>query len=128
MFGRRDAEAREADVVVVGAGLAGLAAARALAAAGRSVVVCEARDRVGGRTLNEPIGDGKVVELGAQWVGPTQDRVIGLIAELGLETFPTHSAGTNLFERGGRIGALRGHDPEGEPARRSPRSGSSSSG
>ena len=115
MFGRRDAETREADVVVVGAGLAGLAAARALAAAGRSVVVCEARDRVGGRTLNEPIGDGKVVELGAQWVGPTQDRVNGLIAELGLETFPTHSAGTNLFERGGRIGRYEGTIPKVNP-------------
>ncbi|MFN8114216.1 MAG: FAD-dependent oxidoreductase [Solirubrobacterales bacterium] len=115
MFGRRDADAREADVVVIGAGLAGLAAARALAAAGRSVVVCEARDRVGGRTLNEPIGDGKVVELGAQWVGPTQDRVNGLIAELGLETFPTHSAGTNLFERGGRIGRYEGTIPKVNP-------------
>ena len=66
MFGRRDAAPREADVVVVGAGLAGLAAARALRAADRTVVVFEARDRVGGRTLNEPIGEGKVVELGAQ--------------------------------------------------------------
>ena len=67
---------RSADVVVVGAGLAGLAAARELRGAGRDVVVLEARDRVGGRTLNEPIGDGKVVEIGAQWVGPTQDRVL----------------------------------------------------
>ena len=67
-------------------------AARELAAAGRDAVVLEARDRVGGRTLNEPIGDGKVVEIGAQWVGPTQDRVLALIRELGLETFPTHAA------------------------------------
>ena len=49
------------DVGVIGAGLAGLTAARNLAAAGRSVTVLEARDRVGGRTLNEPIGNGKVV-------------------------------------------------------------------
>ncbi len=115
MFGRRDADPREADVVVVGAGLAGLAAARALIGAGRSVVVCEARERVGGRTLNEPIGDDKVVELGAQWVGPTQDRINGLIAELGLETFPTHSAGANLFERGGRIGRYEGTIPKVNP-------------
>src|SRR5215208_2448391 len=94
---------RLADVVVVGAGLAGLAAARELRAAGRDVVVLEARDRVGGRTLNEPIGDGKVVEIGAQWVGPTQDRVIALIGELGLETFPTYVAGKNVFERGGNL-------------------------
>src|SRR5215208_6704534 len=94
---------RHADFVVVGAGLAGLSAARELRAAGRDVVVLEARDRVGGRTLNEPIGDGKVVEIGAQWVGPTQDRVLALIRELGLETFHTYVAGKNVFERGGNL-------------------------
>ena len=119
MLGRRDrVVAREADVAVVGAGLAGLAAARALRAAGREVIVLEARDRVGGRTLNEPIGDGKVVEIGAQWVGPTQDRVIGLIGELGLRDLPDPLApGTNLFERGGVARPLRGDDPEGQPDR-----------
>jgi monoamine oxidase len=86
-------ERRDVDVVVVGAGVAGLAAARALAGADREVIVLEARDRVGGRTLNEPIGDGKVVEIGAQWVGPTQDRVLRLIDDLGLETFPTYTGG-----------------------------------
>ncbi len=102
-------------MVVVGAGLAGLAAARELGAAGRDVVVLEARDRVGGRTLNEPIGDGKVVEIGAQWVGPTQDRVLTLIGELGLETFPTHSAGKNIFERGGRTSRYSGTIPRTNP-------------
>ncbi|MGH2987290.1 MAG: flavin monoamine oxidase family protein, partial [Solirubrobacterales bacterium] len=109
-------ERRDVDVVVVGAGLAGLAAARALRAAGRDVVVLEARDRVGGRTLNEPIGDGKVVEIGAQWVGPTQDRVLKLIAELGLETFPTHTAGASVFERGGRLSRYSGTIPRANPA------------
>jgi len=116
MFGRRDDPAlREVDVAVVGAGLAGLSAARALRAAGKDVVVLEARDRVGGRTLNEPIGDGKVVEIGAQWVGPTQDRVNGLIRDLGLTTFPTHDAGINLFERGGAIGRYKGTIPKVNP-------------
>jgi monoamine oxidase len=105
----------EVDVIVVGAGLAGLAAARTLRGAGREVVVLEARDRVGGRTLNEPIGDGKVVEIGAQWVGPTQDRVLRLIGELGLETFPTHAAGANLFERGGRLSPYSGTIPRTNP-------------
>jgi monoamine oxidase len=104
---------RSADIAIVGAGLAGLAAARALTAAGRDVVVLEARDRVGGRTLNYDIGDGKVVELGAQWVGPTQDAMYGLIAELGLETFPTHTAGANLFEHRGRVSRYSGTIPRG---------------
>ena len=112
---RGDLSSKQADVVVVGAGLAGLAAARALRAAGRDVIVLEARDRVGGRTLNEPIGDGKVVEIGAQWVGPTQDRVNGLIAELGLETFPTHVTGINIFERGGHLSRYEGTIPKVNP-------------
>ena len=52
-------------IAVVGAGLAGLAAARRVAAAGYFVVVLEARDRVGGRVANQSIGDDKVVEIGA---------------------------------------------------------------
>jgi len=100
---------------VVGAGLAGLSAARALGAAGREVVVVEARDRVGGRTLNHEIGDAKVVEIGAQWVGPTQDRMYALIDELGLQTFPTHTAGANLFERGGRVSRYSGTIPRANP-------------
>ena len=86
----------DADVAVVGAGLAGLTAARDLAAAGLSVAVLEARDRVGGRTLNQDIGEGKVVELGGQWIGPTQDRVAKLAAELGVETFPTYDEGDRV--------------------------------
>jgi monoamine oxidase len=108
-------ERREADVAVIGAGFAGLAAARALRAAGREVVVLEARDRVGGRVVNEPIGDGKVVELGGQWVGPTQDRVLALIDELGLATFPTYGEGENVFERRGRIRRYRGAIPRLNP-------------
>ena len=104
-----------ADVAIVGAGLAGLAAARAVAAAGKRPVVLEARDRVGGRTLNEPVGGGKVVEIGGQWVGPGQKRVLGLIEELGLETFPTYGEGRNLFERRGRIRGYEGTIPRVSP-------------
>ncbi len=106
----------DADVVVVGAGLAGLAAARALTAAGSSVVVLEARDRVGGRVENRDIGDGKVVEVGGQWIGPTQDRLAALARELGVDTFPTHAAGENLIEYEGAVRRFRGTIPRINPA------------
>src|SRR5215212_5291738 len=113
---RQASDMKEADVVVVGAGLAGLAAARALRAAGASVVVLEARDRVGGRLLNHDIGGGKVVEVGGQWIGPTQDRLAALAAELGVATFPTHAEGHNLLEYGGSVRRYSGTIPRINPA------------
>ena len=110
-----DSRTLEADVLVVGAGLAGLAAARTLAAAGASVAVLEARERVGGRVLNEEIGGGQVVEVGAQWIGPTQDRLAALAAELDVDTFPTHDEGENLIEYGGRLRRYRGTIPRLNP-------------
>ena len=96
------------DVVVVGAGLSGLAAARAVAAQGRSVVVVEARDRVGGRTEGGTLEDGQWIELGGQWVGPTQDRMYALLDELGLRTVPTWNDGDIVFGLGRRTGRLAG--------------------
>ncbi len=96
------------DVVVVGAGLSGLAAARAVAAEGRSVVVLEARDRVGGRTEGGTLSDGQWIELGGQWIGPTQDRMYALVAELGLSTVPTYNDGDTVFGLGRSIGRLPG--------------------
>ena len=90
-------QSERADVVVVGAGLAGLAAARDLVAAGRSVVLLEARDRVGGRTLNHTLDDGLVVELGGQWVGPAQDRILALADELGVGLYPSYAGGDSLI-------------------------------
>lgn len=95
-------EQLEADVAIVGAGLAGLVAARRLLAAGLEPLVVEARDRVGGRLLNEEIGEGKVVEVGGQWIGPTQDRIAALAGELGVATFPTHAEGRDVMVMGGR--------------------------
>src|SRR5687768_9845071 len=106
----------DADVVIVGAGLAGLTAARDLRAAGREVVVLEARDRVGGRTVNQDIGDGKIVEAGGQWIGPTQDRLAALARDLGIGTFPTYTAGENVIEWSGRIRRHKGVIPKINPA------------
>jgi monoamine oxidase len=92
---------RTADVVVVGAGLAGLSAARALTAAGKSVLVLEARNRVGGRTLNHPLPGGHVGDLGGTWIGPTQDAVAALADDLGLATFAQVDDGDMVYYRSG---------------------------
>jgi monoamine oxidase len=105
----------ESDVVVIGAGLAGLVAARELTARGASVVVLEARDRVGGRVLNHELGEGKVVEVGGQWIGPTQDRLATLAGQLGVETFPTHIEGDNVIEYRGRLRRYHGAIPRINP-------------
>ncbi|MDP6933608.1 MAG: FAD-dependent oxidoreductase, partial [Myxococcota bacterium] len=99
-----------ADVVVVGAGLSGLTAAVALQSSGYEVRVLEARDRVGGRTLAQEI-DGHVVDLGGQWLGPTQERVAALAEELGIETFPTWNEGTKVIEIDGRVSTYESDIP-----------------
>jgi monoamine oxidase len=103
------------DGVIAGAGIAGLGAARDLTARGLSCLVLEARDRVGGRTVNQEIAPGEVAELGGQWVGPGQDAILDLIGELGLETFPTWEDGRHLFERRGRVTAYEGTIPKINP-------------
>ncbi len=104
-----------ADVVIVGAGLSGLMAARTLLAAGVEPLVLDARDRVGGRTWTRPASDGTLLDLGGQWIGPTQRRILALVEELGVQTFKTYDTGKNIeYRRGGRItysGAIPTHDP-----------------
>ncbi len=104
-WGRRstDVPTLDADVAVVGAGLAGIAAARAVERGGASAVLIEARERVGGRLESVDIGDGKWVDVGGQWIGPTQNRVEALARSLGHETFPTYAAGENIVEFGGKL-------------------------
>jgi monoamine oxidase len=106
---------QSADVLVVGAGLAGLTAARDLMAAGRSVLVLEARDRVGGRVVSREIGGGKIVEMGGQWAGPTQDRLLALAAELGVATFPTFDTGKKVLHFNGKRGTYEGTIPRINP-------------
>lgn len=115
---RTDAEDRdqvEADVAIVGAGLAGLMSARIVAAAGLKAVVLEARDRIGGRTANQPIGDGAIVEMGGQYV-PRQDaRLRALLVELGIDLFPVYDRGAHLLELGRGVRSYRGKLPRVRP-------------
>lgn len=85
------------DVAIVGAGFAGLEAARQLTAAGKKVVVLEARDRIGGRTSTEILPGGFHVDVGGQWLGPTQDRALKLVKDLGIEMFPTYNQGDSVL-------------------------------
>ncbi len=102
------------DVIVVGAGVAGLKAASELAAHGRSVTVLEASDRVGGRTKRGEIA-GRVADYGGQWVGP---RHLGLLAEatrLGIETYDQYDAGQTVMLLRGRLARFAGDTPKMSP-------------
>jgi monoamine oxidase len=88
----------EADVIVVGAGLSGMIAARKLLEAGLVPLVLEADDRVGGRILTQEVLPGVPVELGAQWIGDTHERMFGLAAELGVQTFAQYDQGDTSYE------------------------------
>jgi len=99
------------DVVVIGAGLAGLTAARELTRQGFDAVVLEGRDRVGGRTKPARLA-GHPVDLGASFVGPTQDAVLKLAADLGCDTTPTYCEGANLIRWRGTVRRYQGTIPK----------------
>jgi monoamine oxidase len=95
-------ERTEVDVCVVGAGFAGLAAARKLLGAGQEVAVLEARDRVGGRVWNRQLSDGTVASAGGTWLGKGQDRMFALCQELGVDTYPQYNEGDVLLHLDGK--------------------------
>ena len=92
------------DVVVVGAGISGLVAARKVARSGRSVLVVEARNRVGGRVLNHKLKSGGVIESGGAFVGPTQDHIVALAEELKVPTFMEYNDGKSVYNSSGPLG------------------------
>ena len=91
------ARRHDVDVAIVGAGLAGLTAALGLVKEGRSVVVLEARNRVGGRVFNHKLRGGHITEAGGTFTGPTQTRIQAMADRFGVDTFPTFSDGDNVY-------------------------------
>jgi monoamine oxidase len=100
-----------AEVVVIGAGLSGLAAAAKLEAAGVDTLVVEARERVGGRACSVRLDDGTVLDLGGQWIGATHHRLAGLGRAHGVPTFRQHDEGHTLIRAGGKTTKVLGKVP-----------------
>ncbi|MGO9559894.1 MAG: flavin monoamine oxidase family protein [Acidimicrobiales bacterium] len=105
----------DADVCVVGAGYAGLTAARRLAANGKSVVVLEARDRIGGRVWTELLSDGLPIDRGGAWLAPKHDAIFGLANEVGVSTYRTWVKGAHLLIGEGRTRRYTGLIPKISP-------------
>ncbi|PWN91830.1 amine oxidase [Acaromyces ingoldii] len=99
------------DAVIVGGGLSGLSTARELAKAGKSFVVLEARNRTGGRVHNAQLANGGYTEVGAEFVGPTQDEVIKLASDLGLKLFDTYNTGDNVIYQNGKASTYSSSTP-----------------
>ncbi len=105
---------KSADVLVIGAGVAGLIAARNLTNAGKKVLVVEARDRVGGRTWSGKLGKG-TFDWGGQWIGPQQHRMNQLVNELAIETFATYEHGIKTLDLRSKVSTYKGTIPKLSP-------------
>ena len=103
------------DVIVIGAGVSGLFAAKELTRRGYRVLVLEARDRVGGRTYTHRTSSGQAIDLGGQWVGTPQKRVMGLIPSLGLSLFPQWDTGRHIMNFDGQRMEYGGNISESKP-------------
>ena len=109
------ADRLEADVCVVGAGYAGLTTALRLHQNGKSVVVLEARDRIGGRIWTQHLDDGSPVDRGGAWLAPYHEAIFGLTREFGVSTYKTWVKGSHLLVHGSRIRPYKGLIPKISP-------------
>lgn len=104
------------DSIVIGGGFSGVEAALTLHQAGRSVLLLEARDRLGGRAQTAPLPvAGAYVDLGGQWVGPGQDAILEMLGELGIETFNTYTEGRSVLSLGDKVRTYAGTIPKLNP-------------
>jgi monoamine oxidase len=106
-------ERLQTDYCVVGAGFAGLSAARRLRDCGKSVALLEARDRVGGRVWNRTAADGSVVSVGGTWLGKRQDRMFELCREFGVAVYPQYDRGDTIMHLDGANRRYRGNPKVG---------------
>ncbi|MBL0923996.1 MAG: flavin monoamine oxidase family protein [Sphingomonadaceae bacterium] len=107
---RNGGASRKVDVAIVGAGFAGLTAATTLTRAGQDVAVVEQLGRVGGRT-KAAILAGHPVDIGGQWVGPTQTALLELGRRYGVPTELQYASGNNLFVHAGNLRKFEGDVP-----------------
>ena len=110
-----DDDVAGADVIVVGAGLSGLCAARELVRQGKDTLVLEARDRVGGRMVRKSVIEGGWIDLGGQWIGPTQTNILSLADSLGIKRFDSYATGRTVVDFGGAVATIDGSFPPTSP-------------
>lgn len=103
------------DTLIIGAGYAGIAAAKKLYAANKPFLILEARDRPGGRTLTQTLDCGATIDLGAQWIGPDQKLVWDWVRATNTPTYKTYDSGKNMLSLNERISQYRGTIPKLDP-------------
>jgi len=105
-------EDAEFDVIIVGAGISGLVAARHLVKNQKKVCILEARNRVGGRILSRKTPSGKTVDLGAQWVGDGQTHLQSLLNEFSIKIFPDKAKGNHLLFLDNKLSSFNNSIPK----------------
>lgn len=100
------------DAIIIGAGFSGISAGRMLHRQGLRILVLEANGRIGGRVYTKVFNGGLPLDLGGQWIGPTQNRMYGLVKEYGLSTYPTHDHGRHQVVLKGKTKSYSGLIPK----------------